>query len=152
MNHKHTLTSEGVSSLKDELRKLKIQREENIVALKEARAQGDLSENADYDNARNQQAEIAGRINEIEKILKNYILIQEDGTNNLGKSLTIQFLDDNSLETYKIVGSLEADPLNRLISYESPLGNAVLNHQVGDKITVKPADGEPYEIQIIAIK
>ena len=126
MSEKFTLTEEGLKNLQDELYQLKnVDRVKNITALQEARAQGDLSENADYDAARDQQAQIAARIATIEKILKNYEIIK-DGANNLGKWVKIEFLDlededEPAVAVYKIVGTLEADPLRQLISNESPL-------------------------------
>ena len=96
-----------------------VEREKNIIALQEARAQGDLSENADYDVARDEQAKIASRINEIEEILRNYEIIKDNETNNLGKWVQIEIIDGEDAgisEEYKIVGSLEADPIRGLIS------------------------------------
>lgn len=153
MNEKFTLTEEGLKNLQDELYQLKnVERVKNITALQEARAQGDLSENADYDAARDQQAQIAARIATIEKILKNYEIIK-DGANNLGKWVKIEFLDlededEPAVAVYKIVGTLEADPLRQLISNESPLGSAIVNHKVGDKVYVKSESGEEFWVMI----
>ena len=153
MNEKFTLTEEGLKNLQDELYQLKnVERVKNITALQEARAQGDLSENADYDAARDQQAQIAARIATIEKILKNYEIIK-DGANNLGKWVKIEFLDlededEPAIAVYKIVGTLEADPLRQLISNESPLGSAIVNHKVGDKVYVKSESGEEFWVMI----
>ena len=153
MNEKFNLTEEGLKNLQDELYKLKnVERVKKITALQEARAQGDLSENADYDAARDQQAQIAARIATIEKILKNYEIIK-DGANNLGKWVKIEFLDlededEPAIAVYKIVGTLEADPLRQLISNESPLGSAIVNHKVGDKVYVKSESGEEFWVMI----
>ena len=153
MGEKFTLTEEGLKNLQDELYQLKnVERVKNITALQEARAQGDLSENADYDAARDQQAQIAARIATIEKILKNYEIIK-DGANNLGKWVKIEFLDlededEPAIAVYKIVGTLEADPLRQLISNESPLGSAIVNHKVGDKVYVKSESGEEFWVMI----
>ena len=152
MSEKFTLTEEGLKNLQDELYQLKnVERVKNITALQEARAQGDLSENADYDAARDQQAQIAARIATIEKILKNYEIIK-DGANNLGKWVKIEFLDledeDEPIQIYKIVGTLEADPLRQLISNESPLGLAIVNHHAGDKVYVKTENGEEFYVKI----
>jgi transcription elongation factor GreA len=153
MSEKFTLTEEGLKNLQDELYQLKnVERVKNITALQEARAQGDLSENADYDAARDQQAQIAARIATIEKILKNYEIIK-DGANNLGKWVKIEFLDlededEPAVAVYKIVGTLEADPLRQLISNESPLGSAIVNHKVGDKVYVKSESGEEFWVMI----
>ena len=153
MSEKFTLTEEGLKNLQEELYQLKnVDRVKNITALQEARAQGDLSENADYDAARDKQAQIAARISTIEKILKNYEIIK-DGANNLGKWVKIEFLDlededEPAIEVYKIVGTLEADPLRQLISNESPLGSAIVNHKVGDKVYVKSESGEEFWVII----
>lgn len=154
MNQKYTLTEEGLKAIKEELAQLHIDREANIKALQDARSQGDLSENADYDAARDDQAKIQNRISQIEKILKNYELIGDEA-NNLGKWVKIEFLDledeDEPIQVYKIVGTLEADPLRQLISDESPLGHAVVNRNVGDKVYVKTENGEEFWVKILAI-
>lgn len=156
MNQKYTLTQEGLKSLQDELKQLtEVARVENIRALQEARAQGDLSENADYDAARDEQSKIASRISVIEAILKNYELIGEEA-NNLGKWVKIEFVgleddDDDPIQIYKIVGTLEADPLKQLISDESPLGQAIVNHGVGEKVYVKPENGGEFWVNILEI-
>ena len=156
MNQKYTLTQEGLKSLQDELKQLtEVARVENIRALQDARAQGDLSENADYDAARDEQSKIASRISVIEAILKNYELIGEEA-NNLGKWVKIEFVgleddDDDPIQIYKIVGTLEADPLKQLISDESPLGQAIVNHGVGEKVYVKPENGGEFWVNILEI-
>ncbi|MBQ3000872.1 MAG: transcription elongation factor GreA [Bacilli bacterium] len=151
MNKKYTLTEEGLKAIKDEYEQLKIDRDLNIKAIQDARSQGDLSENADYDAARDDQAKIQNRISQIEKILKNYELIGDE-TNNLGKWVKIEFLDledeDEPIQIYKIVGTLEADPLRQLISNESPLGLAIVNHHAGDKVYVKTENGEEFYVKI----
>ncbi|NLZ84941.1 MAG: transcription elongation factor GreA, partial [Acholeplasmataceae bacterium] len=109
------------------------------------------SENADYDVARDEQAKIASRINEIEEILRNYEIIKDNETNNLGKWVQIEIIDGEDAgisEEYKIVGSLEADPIRGLISNVSPLGHAIINHKVGDIVEVKPENGEKYRVKI----
>ncbi len=149
-NGKYQLTQEGLNKLKDELDyKKNIERHEVIESLKEARAQGDLSENADYDAARTKQAHLEARIKDIEQILKNYEIINhENNSNNLGKVVTIVFTDDNSEVTFRIVGSLEADPSEGKISDESPLGSAILNRKVGESAFVKPEDAEEFIVTI----
>lgn len=156
MNNKFKLTQEGLANLQEELKHLtEVARVENIRALQEARAQGDLSENADYDAARDEQSRIAGRISVIENILKNYELIDEEA-NNLGKWVKVEFIgledeDDDPVQIYKIVGTLEADPLQQLISNESPLGSAIVNHGVGEQVYVKPEEGEEFWAKILEI-
>ena len=122
-------TLENENFLKNE------KRPEVLEKLKVARDFGDLSENSEYDAARDEQSKIAGRIAVIENILKNYELIGDE-TNNLGKWVKIEFLDlededEPAVEVYKIVGTLEADPLKQLISDESPLGHAIVNKKEG---------------------
>ena len=134
-----------------------VEQKKNIEDLQDARSQGDLSENADYDAARDQQAKIAARIKELELIIKNAVIISEDSGNNLGKTIKIRFLDnveddEEEIETYQIVGSLQADPLNGLISNESPLGKAVLDRKVGDKVYVKTESLKEFWVEILDIK
>ena len=158
MNQKYTLTQEGLKNLQDELKQLtQVARVENIRALQEARAQGDLSENADYDAARDEQSKIAARISQIEAILKNYEVIGDEA-NNLGKWVKIEFIglededdDDDPVQIYKIVGTLEADPLKQLISDESPLGHAIVNKKEGETVYVKPEKGGEFYVKILKI-
>ncbi len=149
------LTQEGVDNLKTELAYLKdVKRLENLEALKEARAQGDLSENADYDAARNEQARIEARIAEIENIIKNVKIIkanQEDIV-NIGKTVNVRFLESGEIKEFYLVGSIEADPRVRKISIESPIGKAMLNHQEGDLVEVKTETGRIFQIEIVDIK
>ena len=149
------LTQEGVDNLKTELAYLKdVKREENLEALKEARAQGDLSENADYDAARNEQARIEARIAEIENIIKNVKIIkanQEDIV-NIGKTVNVRFIESGDIKEFYLVGSIEADPRARKISIESPIGKAMLNHQEGDLVEVKTETGRIFQIEIVDIK
>ena len=151
----YQLTQEGVDNLKNELAHLKdVKRGENLEALKEARAQGDLSENADYDAARNEQARIEARIAEIENIIKNVKIIkanQEDIV-NIGKTVVVRFLETQETKEFYLVGSIEADPRARKISIESPIGKAMLNHQEGDKVEVKTETGRIFQIEIVDIK
>ena len=155
MSEKFTLTEEGLKNLQDELYQLKnVERVKNITALQEARAQGDLSENADYDAARNQQAIIAAALKETENILNNYVLIQEDEKTNLGKYITVKFLDEEGAEEeiYQLVGTVQANPLESKISDESPLGKAILTSKVGDVVLIRTEDGTQFEVQIISIR
>lgn len=148
MNGKHQLTKAGLEEHIRELEKLKnVDRIHNIEALKDARAQGDLSENADYDAAREEQARIENRIKELENIIKNSVIINGTSTNNLGKKVEVYFENADFTDTYTLVGSLEADPENKKISNESPLGLAILKAKVGDRVLVKTEVSEFY-IQI----
>lgn len=150
----YQLTQEGIDKLKTELTYLKdVKRGENLEALKEARAQGDLSENADYDAARNEQARIEARIAEIEMIIKNVKVIKtsNDDNVNIGKTVKIKFLENNNEKEFHLVGSIEADPRANKISTESPLGKAMLNHGEGDKVEVKTETGRLIQIEILEI-
>lgn len=151
------LTKEGLQDLKDELDELiNVKRPANIQAIKEARALGDLSENADYDAARNEQAVLEGRIKKIESMLENYEIIEEvsNGTVGIGSTVSIKYVDEDDEDDgdeYKIVGSQEADPFVGKISNESPIAQAIMNHKVGDVITVESPNGS-YQIEITDIK
>ena len=148
------LTEEGLKNLKDELDNLiNVRRPENIKSIKEARALGDLSENADYDAARNEQAEIEARIKKLEAIVENVEIIDEVTTDEvgLGNTVKISYVDDEDDEDeYKIVGSQEADPFESKISNESPIAKALLGHKVGDVVSVDSPNGS-YEIKIVEI-
>lgn len=151
---KITLTKSGREKLEAELRNLiDVVRPEVIEELKSARAQGDLSENADYDAARSRQAEVEGRINQIEDILANSKVIDDKATSDktvaLGTTVTFIDLTDNSELTYEIVGTVEADPLKNRISNACPLGEALIGRHVGDIVTIKVA--KPYDVKIKAI-
>jgi len=149
------LTKEGLEELKDELNFLiNVRRPDNINAIKEARALGDLSENADYDAARNEQAEIEGRIKKLETILENVTIIQDVTTDKvgLGNTVRIAYVDDlDDQDEYKIVGSQEADPFDSKISNESPIAVALMGHKVGEVVSVESPNGV-YEIKIMEIK
>lgn len=154
-NDKVYLTDEGFLELETELNELKnVRRPAVIKALKEARALGDLSENADYDAARSEQAQVEGRIQELEKILENVHIIEKVSTDSvsLGTTVKIKYIDDDDdeLEEYRIVGSKEADPSNNKISNESPLAQAIMNAKVGDICSVESPNGT-YEVEIVEI-
>lgn len=143
------LTAEGYLQAETELNELKtVRRPEVIKALKEARALGDLSENADYDAARNEQAIIEAKIAELEYKLEHCEIIDNADKSivNLGSLVTISY-DDGEKEEYKIVGSMEADPFDNKISNESPLGIALLKHKKGDIVKVDSPNGG-YNIKI----
>lgn len=154
-DNKVYLTDEGFLELEEELNELKnVKRPEVIKALKEARALGDLSENADYDAAKNEQAQIEGRIKTIEKMLENVEIIKDVPKDKvgLGSTVGIKYVDDpDDTDEYKIVGSQEADPFEGRISNESPIAKALMNHKLGDIITVESPNGN-YEVEITAIK
>ena len=151
---KTLLTEEGLKELQDELDDLiNVKRPANLKAIKEARALGDLSENADYDAAKNDQAELEGRIKKIEKMLENYEIIEKSSNDvvGLGSTVNIKYIDDDEEDEYKIVGSQEADPFMSKISNESPIAKALLNRKVGDVVEVESPTGS-YKIEITEIK
>ena len=156
MGNKNTvyLTQEGLDELKEELDNLiNVKRPENIQAIKEARALGDLSENAEYDAARNEQAVMEARIKQLEKMLENVTIITEVSKDkvNIGNTVSIKYVDDDEEDEYKIVGSQEADPFESKISNESPIAKALFDHKVGDIVTVESPNGN-YQIEIVDIK
>lgn len=149
------LTKDGAAKLTGELRQLiDVTRVEVIDQLSFARAQGDLSENAEYDAARARQAEVEGRIKEIEDILADATIIDDSPTNSkvvaLGTKVLLHDFSDNTDVEYKIVGTIEADPMRNLISNDCPLGESIIGKHVGDKATVKV--GKPYQVEIIKIE
>ena len=152
---KIVLTYEGLKKLEDELQDLKVVKRKSVAEkIKEARGQGDLSENAEYDAAKEEQAEIETRIAHLEKMLRNAELIDEEdltqGIVNVGNKVVLFDKEFNEEVTYVIVGSAEADPLEGKISNESPLGSALLGHAEGDSIQVEAPDGI-VEYDIISI-
>lgn len=152
-NHAVYLTEEGLNNLKKELDELiNVKRPENINAIKEARALGDLSENTDYHAARDEQAIIEDKIRRLESIIENAIIITPEKSNEvrIGNSVKIRYIDDKVLEEYRIVGSQEADPINNKISNESPIAKAILGYKAGDIVTVESPNGK-YNVEIIEI-
>lgn len=152
-NNKVFLTEEGLEKLQNELEYLKTTKRPEVVKnLKEAKALGDLSENAEYDSARSEQAETEGRIKEIEQILDNYELVAAgDGKCvNVGSTVRILLVADNIEEVYTIVGKTEANPFDNKISNESELAKALLGNKVGKKVQVNGSD-EKYEVKILEI-
>ena len=142
------------ADLKKELDTLiHVTREEVIEELKAARAQGDLSENADYDAARDHQAKVEARIKELEHEIKNAEIISNDKRKSsfvrVGSTVEIQELDTMNKLTYKIVGSVEADPLNGLLSNVTPLAEAIMDHRANDVCTVNV--DPPYDVKILKI-
>ena len=147
------LTQEGLDELKKELDELiQVKRPEVIDALKDARAQGDLSENAEYDAARTEQAIVESRIKELEGMLERAVVITKVDTDvvSIGTKVTLQYVDDEDTEEYSIVGSSEADPFANKISNESPIAKAILGLKVGSTVSVDSPTGK-YDVKILAI-
>ncbi len=144
-NEVHYLTAEGAERLKNELEYLKGPARESLAQrLRAAIQQGDLSENADYISAKEEQGFLEGRIQELTSILSNVQIIDEmktrAGVVDIGSHVTIQE-EDFPEETYHIVGPKEADPVNARISHESPIGKALLGHKVGDLVAAETPNG-----------
>ena len=147
------LSAERLEELKQELNYLKTVREKEVAdQIKEARSFGDLSENSEYDEAKNEQGKLYSRIAEVENILANCVVIDEneehDGKSvRLGSSVKVLDLEFEEEEEYEVVGSQEADPMNGRISEDSPFGMALLGRSVGDEVVVEaPAGALKYRI------
>ena len=147
------VTEEGLQDLKDELDELiHVTRNEVIEELKSARAQGDLSENADYDAARDRQAQVESRIKELEHMIRNAEVINESKSTKyvrLGSTVELEEEDTKKKLVYTIVGSVEADPLNGKLSNVTPLAEAILDQKVGSVITVNSKI--PYQVKIVKV-
>lgn len=144
---KNILTYEGLRKLEEELEDLKVNQRKAVAAkIKEAREQGDLSENAEYDAAKDEQRDIEARIEEITAILKTAEVVVEDEVDldkiSIGCKIKILDVEYNEEEEYKIVGSTEANSLKGKISNESPLGRALIGAKVGDEVKVETPGGE----------
>ncbi len=142
----HYFSEEGLEKLKEELNVLKTQRvKETSEKIETARALGDLKENAEYHSAKEEMGFIQGRIREIEEILKNVKIIDESASGDVVRvGTTVEVDSKTGSRTYKIVGSAEADPVNGLISNESPMGQSFLDCKVGDEVEVKTPGGVSY--------
>ena len=152
MAKEYKLSAERLEELKKELTYLKTVREKEVAdQIKEARSFGDLSENSEYDEAKNEQGKLYSRIAEIEEILSNYVVIEESeeahDTVRIGSTITVLDKEFGEKETYQVVGSQEADPMNGRISEESPFGKALLGKAVGEDVVVEaPAGTIHYQI------
>ena len=149
------VTLEGLQELnKEQQHLIHVVRKEVIEDLQAARAQGDLSENADYDAARDRQARVEARIRELENMLNNIEIIDEKRGGQkvvrLGTTFTILDYETNTEEKYTIVGSVEADPLNGKLSNVTPLAQALMDKKSGDEVTVNV--DSPYTVKILSIE
>ena len=155
-NEEIIVTKEGFKKLNEELRNLiDVVLPEVIEQLKEARAQGDLSENADYDAARNRQAEVEGKMAQLQHQIENAKIIDDSDDKSanvvkIGFYVTIRDLSDGSETRYQIVGSTESDPVNLKISNECMLAKSILGHKVGEVVQVKVV--RPYDVEILKIE
>lgn len=147
------LTQEGLDELKKELDHLKFEKRPEVInALKDARALGDLSENAEYDAARQEQEIVEGRIAELEVMIENAVVIEKKATDEvaIGTKVKIEYVDDKETDEYSIVGSKEADPFLNKISNESPIAQAIMGLKVGDIAHVSSPNGQ-YDVKILEI-
>ena len=140
------LTREGLEQLEEELENLRsVKRTEVKERLKEAIALGDLSENSEYDDAKNEQAFMEGRILELEKMIRNAKVIEDDvqqeGVISVGSLVKVKDIEFDEINEYRLVGTVEADPMNNRISNESPMGRALLGHRAGEVIDVEVPAG-----------
>lgn len=148
------VTQEGLEEMKAELEELKtVKRPEVINALKDARSLGDLSENAEYDAARNEQAVVENKIKELEQMIEHAVIIEENKTGkvSVGSIVTVEYVEDKETEVYSIVGSKEADPFENKISNESPIAKAIMGKKKNDIVTVDSPNGK-YDVKIIDVK
>ena len=148
------MTEEGKEKLEKELLYLKTEKRKEVVErIKIARSFGDLSENSEYDSAKEEQAFVEGRITTLDNMIRNAKIIEDEGNSNvvsLGKTVTFVELPDGEEESYTIVGSAEADPFEGKISNDSPIAKSLLGKQVDDKVTVQTPGGEMF-VQIVKI-
>lgn len=153
MAEKQLLTKKGYEERVALLEELKVVRRKEVAQkLKEAREQGDLSENAEYDAARQEQAQTEARIKELESMIEHAVVIENVDTNevSIGTRVTIEYVGDDDTEEYSIVGVKEADPFNNKISNESPIARAILGKKIGDIVSVDSPNGK-YDVKIVAI-
>ena len=147
------LTEKGLNEIKEELEYLKLEKRPEVInSLKEARALGDLSENAEYDAARNEQAVVEARIKELEIMIENAQIITEVNTNvvSIGTTVKLEYVGDDDIEEYTIVGSKEADPFANKISNESPIAKAIMGLKVGSIVSVDSPNGK-YDVKVVEI-
>ena len=149
------MTLEGKKKLEDELEEYRLKRRPEVIKrIKIARSYGDLSENSEYESAKDEQAMVESRIAQIENMLQYAEIIDNEDVDkdevSMGRTITIQELPDEEPEEYQIVGESESDPFNGKISNESPLAKALMTHKIGDVVTVGVA--KPYDVEIVDIK
>jgi transcription elongation factor GreA len=155
----HFMTEEGKQKLIEELEFLKIEKRKEVVErIKVARSFGDLSENSEYDSAKDEQAFVEARIQQLENMIRNAVIIEDDKSNpdvvSLGKSVTFVELEDGKevdKETYTIVGSAEADPFEGKISNDSPMGKSLIGKGIGQEVSVQTPGGE-IKVKIVEVK
>lgn len=156
MAKEYKLSPERLKELQDELYTLKTVREKEVAELiKEARSYGDLSENSEYDEAKNEQGRLYSRMAELEEILSNCVVIEEEESDGdyirMGSTVVVYDKEFEEEQTFRITGSQEADPMNGLISEESPFGKALMGRVAGEEITVDAPSG-PVEYKILTVE
>ena len=156
IDSRYKMSQERLDTLKEELHYLETTREKEVAEqIKEARSFGDLSENSEYDEAKNEQAKLYGRIAEVENILAHAVIINEtedsEGKIGLGCTIKVEDMETGDEELYAIVGSQEANPMDGRISDDSPFGFALKGHKVGETVTVAAPVGE-LQFKIIAVE
>ena len=156
MAKEYKLSPQRLKELQEEMSYLKTVREKEVAELiKEARSFGDLSENSEYDEAKNEQGRLYSRMAELEEILSNCVVIEEEESDGdyirMGSTVVVYDKEFEEEQTFRITGSQEADPMNGLISEESPFGKALMGRVAGDEITVDAPSG-PVEYKILTVE
>lgn len=150
----YMMSPKGYQEAKKKLKYLQtVKRQEIVERIAEARSHGDLSENAEYDAARNEQTMNEIEINELDFKIKNAVIVEENNdttTIHIGSKVKVYDIDMEEEVVYTITGSIEADPMNNIVSNDSPVGSALLNHKVGETVKVLAPNGE-YELKIMEI-
>ena len=154
--NKTVVTTEGMREMEEKLRYLTTTRRAEVAEqISIARGFGDLSENAEYDEAKNEQSRLEAEIIQLENDIHNAIVIDEDNVStdavNVGTTVRVLFVEDGDEEEYTIVGARESDPINNKISNECPMGTALLGHIVGETVSVDAPDGT-YQLKILGIR
>lgn len=146
------MTPEGYREIEEEIKRLKKDRPRRIKILQEARSMGDLSENSEYTTAKQELGHLQSRLRYLDKQLKYAEIIEQknDGTIDLGSEVKLRFEDDEEAETYKIVGRMEADLAKNKVSFDSPLGQALMKQTAGKTVTVEAPAGS-YQVKILAV-
>lgn len=152
---KHYMTEEGKEKLEHELDQLKTEKRKDVVErIKIARSFGDLSENSEYDAAKDEQAFVEAKIQQLEVMVRNAVIIEDDETTDvvkIGKSVTFKELPDGDEETYMIVGSAESDPIGGKISNDSPMARSLIGLSIGEEVNVSTPGGE-IRVEIVSVK
>ena len=158
--HEHAnntvVSAEGMKKLEEKLQYLTtVRRAEVAEQISIARGFGDLSENAEYDEAKNEQSKLEAEIVELEAAIRTAIVIDDDNIStdsvNVGTAVRVRYVEDGDEEEYTIVGARESDPMNNRISNECPVGSALLGHRTGEVVTVEAPDG-PMQLEILDIR